>query len=581
MKQQQQQQPVPLFFPPSAPFPTLVDEALFPAMPYSSRRGSLKTSTHWGQRKLLLSELQLLTAAYRAQQAEEAAAAGCDRRRSGFLLHVVYAGAAPGSHLVLLDAWFHGRVKWTLVDPMPCDACLRSRPNFTLVEDYFTDAMALHLVGQRFAEAGLYGIGAAYCCALDGTSTKEEAGEAVGADAADDHLDAARDRLLFREIGVRSVKACGSPSALPIGLALLANAALLRLPASVSPPLLFVCDIRSGGLTRQDKPEDSGATATTASSSCSANTTTGTAHAAVDAALAEPPVDTALLFETAASFEQHVEADMLAQMRWVDLLLPFRSLLKFRLPYMELYHPVTRQVTHRHPTDTTMYLAGDVLLPIWTRPTSTEGRLLVRTPLSRRAYNNRCYEDQCFFFNSVLRERVHFSDPADVQGTAAAAAAGAPFTTGSRSEVSLSVASSARTRETFLDHRYDGAAEVHALREYLSLLALHDDASTDDGGTLVMMTRIVAKSREITEALGKSFAEASARLPRVMLEKAVEKGFEAAQRALEQAGEAWKEMDVWWRGPTVAEQAQVGSTAANSAWQVLKDQDSGLASQLK
>eukprot|EP00961_Rhodomonas_salina_P002887 39493-Rhodomonas_salina.1 len=49
-------------------------------MPYRRRQGEEKTVVHWGQRKLLLSELEFLTAH---------GAAGAT---------VVYAGAAPGTH---------------------------------------------------------------------------------------------------------------------------------------------------------------------------------------------------------------------------------------------------------------------------------------------------------------------------------------------------------------------------------------------------------------------------------------------------------------------------------------------------
>jgi cap3/cap4 methyltransferase len=515
--------PLPLFFPRECCFPTALDDR-FPAMPYQSRRGELKTSTHWGQRKLLLSELQLLTAAF-SEQTKESGCSTAGEDSNQICFHVVYAGAAPGSHLALLDDWFGGRVRWTLVDPMPCDSMLRTRKNFTLVEDYFTDETALSLVGRRFIEARVPAIGSVYASAFSTTAdVVDDDSRGVGV-VEENELNAARDRLEFREHGVRAVKATTRCDVVPMGLALLANAALLRASA-LSPPLLFICDIRSGGLTRQSNPSK-GADA--------------------------DDVDEELLFESAAVFEKHVEADMNAQMRWVDLMLPFMSLLKFRLPYMELLHPTTRQVTSRHEQETTNYLSGRVLLPIWTRPTSTEGRLLVRTPLSRYEYNNRRYEDQFFFFNRVLRERVHFSDPEDSTTT-----------------------TTRRSRESFLDHRYDGSAEVHALREYLSLpIVINDDLHRNVSGSMV--DRIVSRSAAITDALGKSFAEARSRLPRVMMQKAIAKGFEATQRALEKAGEEFREMAVWW-GPALVPPPPVaaGDEIRGSVvdpWLTLRSQD--------
>lgn len=52
----------PYYFPSMAQFPFELS-ADIPRLPYKTRRGQIKSAIHWGQRKLLLSEVQLLTEA--------------------------------------------------------------------------------------------------------------------------------------------------------------------------------------------------------------------------------------------------------------------------------------------------------------------------------------------------------------------------------------------------------------------------------------------------------------------------------------------------------------------------------------
>jgi cap2 methyltransferase len=66
---------------------------------YRRRKGELKTVIHWGQRKLLLSEIEFLTLFAPKGNAI-----------------VVYAGAAPGSHITLLLRLFPD-IKFILYDP--------------------------------------------------------------------------------------------------------------------------------------------------------------------------------------------------------------------------------------------------------------------------------------------------------------------------------------------------------------------------------------------------------------------------------------------------------------------------------
>lgn len=97
-------------------------------------------SLHYGQRKLLLSEVELLSALFERREKE------ADDRP--FL--VVYAGAANGSHLPILFDLFP-LVKFVLIDPASfCPSVQdiskrKSGPIVELIEDYCTDELCLRL----------------------------------------------------------------------------------------------------------------------------------------------------------------------------------------------------------------------------------------------------------------------------------------------------------------------------------------------------------------------------------------------------------------------------------------------------
>ena len=102
--------------------------------PYRSRNMEVKTVEHWGQRKLLLSEIEFL------------------------LLHsrpgdtVVYAGAAPGSHINFMAAALFPCVKFILVDPARFEAW--ETDQIKLVNEYFTNDLADRYKG--FSESLLF-----------------------------------------------------------------------------------------------------------------------------------------------------------------------------------------------------------------------------------------------------------------------------------------------------------------------------------------------------------------------------------------------------------------------------------------
>eukprot|EP01112_Ceratiomyxa_fruticulosa_P015607 TRINITY_DN4603_c0_g3_i8.p1 TRINITY_DN4603_c0_g3~~TRINITY_DN4603_c0_g3_i8.p1 ORF type:complete len:468 (+),score=94.60 TRINITY_DN4603_c0_g3_i8:176-1579(+) len=92
-----------------------------PSMVYRRRKGEVKTVIHWGQRKLLMSEIEFLTLF--------ASRGDC----------VVYAGAAPGTHIRYLASLFDG-VRFILVDPAPFT--VKEDDVISLVNGLFTDELA-------------------------------------------------------------------------------------------------------------------------------------------------------------------------------------------------------------------------------------------------------------------------------------------------------------------------------------------------------------------------------------------------------------------------------------------------------
>ena len=95
---------------------------------YYARKGEIRTTNHWGQRKLLLSEIEFLT-----EYGEKSNI-------------VVYAGAAPGAKNEYLASLFP-KHKFIFVDPNPFHEKLitaaNENPNIELINGFFTDDSAL------------------------------------------------------------------------------------------------------------------------------------------------------------------------------------------------------------------------------------------------------------------------------------------------------------------------------------------------------------------------------------------------------------------------------------------------------
>ena len=346
------------------PFPMAFD-ADFPAEDYQSRHGHVKTSIHWGQRKLLLSEIQLLT--YYTQP--------------GVSYHIVYAGSAPGTHLAFLDDMFKNLHTWELVDPGQFDRkVLGNRSNFRLRNQFFTNETAHEVVRDRLEKyPGLQRMYSA-TTVFEEKKQKRELQEKLQNQVG--RLDVAR--------GTHDIPSMyEEPITHPVGLQTLFRA------AAEAKPTLFVSDIRSGSVSH-------------------------------------------------SNFEHHVAENMKAQGCWTEIIQANASMLKFRLPYTARQNADGTCSTQEDLIDAdgcVSYLGGDMLLPIWTRPTSTEGRLVVPAGAFKKRYNVKHYEDQCFYFNAKMRELVHFNH--------------------------------ILSPDDELDNHYDSAAEVQCLADYVKRMNPH------------------------------------------------------------------------------------------------------------
>ncbi|RNF26625.1 uncharacterized protein Tco025E_01417 [Trypanosoma conorhini] len=398
-------------YPSSLPFPTVMN-ADFPSESYRSRSQDVKAAIHWGQRKLLLSEIQLLSL----------------YARPNIPYHIVYAGSAPGTHLAFLDDMFQSRHTWELVDPGRFDrSVLGGRANFLLRNEFFTNATAYGINARRLSEV-LPGLGLVYRDVALGRASvaKKELHEQLQSIVGT--IDVAR--------GTEDIPSMYEPRLdIPFGFEILCYVGMER-----SKPLMFVSDIRSGSVSLPN-------------------------------------------------FEDHVAENMRAQECWCQILQGEHSMLKFRLPYTHKksgYGGKERKVKSSliGADGTVKYLRGDILLPIWTRPTSTEGRLVVPQGAHQVPYNVTQVENQFFFFNAHVREAVHFN------------------------HILLP--------DEDLDHHYDAAAEINCLLAYLKFL--HPE--TREAAVDVLRREVKHISASITAHLRVKFQDVIRRREYLVLKQA-------------------------------------------------------------
>ena len=96
-----------------------------------------------------------------------------------------------------------------------------------------------------------------------------------------------------------------------------------------------------------------------------------------------------------AENEEYIIKDNNSQMKWIQLMQPAKSMLKFRCPYPDVVGGKTK-----------MY-KGEIVLQVWPPPSSTETRLVVDDVLELVEYDNLEYEEQLFYHNNVNRYKKY------------------------------------------------------------------------------------------------------------------------------------------------------------------------------
>jgi hypothetical protein len=97
-----------------------------PQLPYRRRHGEVKSVCHWGQRKLLLSEIEFFS----------------EYGSSQIPTFVIYAGAAPGHHIPLLADMFPN-LHFLLVDPSPFE--IEETDRIHIRNEFFSEELARQL----------------------------------------------------------------------------------------------------------------------------------------------------------------------------------------------------------------------------------------------------------------------------------------------------------------------------------------------------------------------------------------------------------------------------------------------------
>jgi hypothetical protein len=94
------------------------------------------------------------------------------------------------------------------------------------------------------------------------------------------------------------------------------------------------------------------------------------------------------------SDEEAVDRDMALQRKWIEIIKPDASMLKFRLPWRD---------------GQTEYFDGDIYTQPRIGPSSTETRLIFFGPYKMKMYDNESYNNRIFYWQRHNRNAYHLS----------------------------------------------------------------------------------------------------------------------------------------------------------------------------
>lgn len=95
---------------------------------------------------------------------------------------------------------------------------------------------------------------------------------------------------------------------------------------------------------------------------------------------------------TEPATNENVERNMKMQREWWEIMQPDLAMFKFRLPWDD---------------SKTTYMKGDIYIQAYPGHNSTETRLIVKKDAPIIEYDNRSYEEACFYHNTITRIKEH------------------------------------------------------------------------------------------------------------------------------------------------------------------------------
>lgn len=175
------------------------------------------------------------------------------------------------------------------------------------------------------------------------------------------------------------------------------------------------------------------------------------------------------------SDEEAVDRDMALQRKWIEIIKPDASMLKFRLPWRD---------------GQTEYFDGDIYTQPRIGPSSTETRLIFFGPYKMKMYDNESYNNRIFYWQRHNRNAYH----------SLFAPSFSPFF--SRSEKEKSEKREGGGAETDLTkkikglcHCYDCWSEIEICKTFLKHFKKEDDSLSEDNAIIELMNELSVASK--------------------------------------------------------------------------------------
>ncbi len=367
-------------------FSRILNMSQFHGLFYHRRRGEFKKGLHWGQLKLFLSEVEFILLAYEQRKKD---------KLEHLPIHLVYAGAAPGNHILTLyelfpDVYFHlydpnnFRVKYPDPQVEP-EKYQRAKEHIHIHQQFFTNAdaasWATYLVPNAYIKTFndvVNPVTEQKTTLAPRTRTNSVNSNSsnisnnsnfsnLSGDISDDN-----DHLPQQPQQINN--AFVTDEANDIGKEYMDTSTVEEAMKKIHPHLIDKTIVRESDKAAQ------------------INHTGKYARYVVfvsDVRSDEPTVATIM-------FDMHMQKE------WMLLMRAYLHMVKFRLPWHD-----DASISGNEVPPTTTYFSGDIYIQLYPGPTSTETRLIFGRDAEMIEYNNKLYEDEMFYHNGVTRRKYY------------------------------------------------------------------------------------------------------------------------------------------------------------------------------